>query len=75
LLAAVKAELEMRAQQLNSSQPNLTEQKKNAPAEANSNSSRLYSTLIDERVKICLGASLLLLLKNLKHLSMNLLVH
>jgi hypothetical protein len=48
VLAAVKAELEMRTQQLNSSQPNLTEEKKNVPAEANNDSSRLYSTLIDE---------------------------
>ena len=38
----------MRDQQLNSSQPNLTEEKKNVPAEANNDSSRLYSTFIDE---------------------------
>jgi hypothetical protein len=51
VLAAVKAELKMRARQLKINQLNLTEEKNTAEeknAEANNYSSRLYSTLIDE---------------------------
>jgi hypothetical protein len=48
VLAAVKAELEMRAQQFKSHQLNLTEEKNTAPTEANHDSSRLYIPLIDE---------------------------
>ncbi|KAK4005800.1 hypothetical protein OUZ56_010924 [Daphnia magna] len=50
VVAAFKAELEMRAQQLQVSQPNLTEKKNCVPicAEASNEARQLYSTLLDE---------------------------